>query len=111
MFKTPILCDRRIYDKKGKWHNPNEDVSDNIFYFIKEAPTLEPVYVNGREELKERLKIIVFGDKKIIKGDIITLANGVNMKVISQTINYVEHNILVVDKLKQRAISMEIYLE
>lgn len=111
MFKTPILCDRRIYDKKGKWKNPNEDVSDNIFYFIKEAPTLEPVYVNGREELKERLKIIVFGDKKIIKGDIITLANGVNMKVISQTINYVEHNILVVDKLKQRAISMEIYLE
>ena len=111
MFKTPILCDRRVYDKKGKWHNPNEDVSDNIFYFIKEAPTLEPVYVNGREELKERLKIIVFGEKPIIKGDMITLANGVKMKVTSTTINYIEHNILVIVRLKQRAESMEISFE
>ena len=56
-FKTPILCDRRVYDKKGKWKSPNNDHEENIFYFIKENLTLVPSYKNGIEELKETITI------------------------------------------------------
>ena len=47
-FKTPIVCDRRVYDKKGKWKSPNNDIAENIFYYIKENLTLVPSYRNGR---------------------------------------------------------------
>ena len=58
-FKTPILCDRRVYAFKGKWKNPNNDIADNIYYFIKENLTLVPSYVNGREEYVETITIVV----------------------------------------------------
>ena len=61
-FKTPILCDRRIYDKKGKWRNPNQDIAEPIFYFVQTPRTLEASYdPNGREQLRETLTIVVFG--------------------------------------------------
>ena len=110
-FKTPILCDRRVYDKKGKWKSPNNDISENIFYFIKENLTLVPSYVNGREELKETLTITVFGSKPIIKEDEITLDNGKKYRVQSITINQIEHNILVKDMLKPRNESIDLILE
>lgn len=110
-FKTPILCDRRIYDKKGKWKSPNNDFEENIFYFIKENLTLVPSYANGREQLKETLTITVFGGKPFCKEDEITLANGVKYRIQTITPNYIEHNVLVVDMLKQRIESCDLVLE
>lgn len=109
-FLTPILCDRRVYDKKGKWQSPNNDFAENIFYFIKES-TLVPSYVNGREQLKEQMTITVFGGKPIVKEDKITLDTGETMRVGQITPNYVEHNVLVADMLKPRIGSMDIVLE
>ena len=111
MFKTPILCDRRVYDKKGKWKSPNNDVAENIFYFIKENLTLIPSFINGREELKETLTITVFGGKPIIKEDEITLEDGKKYKVQQITVNYLESNILVRDMLKPRIESCDLVLE
>ena len=110
-FKTPILCDRRVYDKKGKWKSPNNDIAENIFYFIKENLTLVPSYVNGREELKETLTITVYGGKPIVKEDTITLDTGATYRVQQITPNYIEHNILVKDLLKPRIESMDLVLE
>lgn len=110
-FKTPILCDRRLYDKKGSWKSPNNDTAENIFYFVKEPLTLVPSYKNGREEMKETITITVFGDKPIIKEDLITLHNGQELMVKTITLNYIEHNILVVDMLKSRVGNMELVLE
>lgn len=110
-FKTPIVCDRRIYDKKGRWKSPNNDIEENIFYFIKEKLTLVPSYVNGREELKETLTITVFGGKPIAKEDTIYLDTGTKYKAQQVVPNYVEHNILVKDLLKPRIESMDIVLE
>ena len=110
-FITPILCDRRIYDKKGKWKSPNNDHEENIFYFIKENLTLVPSYVNGREQLKETMTITVFGSKPFVKEDTITLANGNTFKIEEITPNYIEHNVLVVDMLKQRIESVDLVLE
>lgn len=111
MFKTPIFCDRRVYDKKGKWKSPNNDIAENIFYFIKENLTLVPSYHNGREELKETMIITVFGGKQIVKEDEITLDNGNTYRVQQITPNYIEHNVLVTDMLKPRIESMDLVLE
>lgn len=110
-FKTPILCDRRVYDKKGKWKSPNNDIEENIFYFIKEPLTLVPSYRNGREELKETLTITVFGGKPFAKEDEIKLDNGTKYKIQQIIPNYIEHNVLVVDMLKPRIESCDLILE
>lgn len=111
MFKTPIICDRRVYDKKGKWKSPNNDIAENIFYFVKEPLTLVPSYRNGREEMKETLTITVFGSKQFVKEDEITLDSGVKYRVQEVTYNFIEHNILVKDLLKPRIESCDLVLE
>lgn len=111
-FKTPILCDRRVYDKRGKWKSPQQDIEENIFYYVKEPLTLVASYdPYKREEMKETTTIVVFGGKPIIKEDVITLDTGAKYKVVSFTINYAEQNVLVKDLLKPRIESMEIVLE
>lgn len=109
-FKTPIYCDRRIYDKKGKWKSPNNDIEENIFYFIKENFTMIPSYENGREQFKESGTITVFGGKPFAKEDIITLDNGTTYRIEEIVPNYIQHNILVVDKLKSRIESCDLVL-
>lgn len=111
MFKTPIICDRRVYDKKGKWKSPNNDIAENVFYFVKEPLTLVPSYRNGREEMKETLTITVFGSKQFAKEDEITLDSGVKYRVQEITYNFIEHNILVKDLLKPRIESCDLVLE
>lgn len=111
-FKTPILCDRRVYDKKGKWKSPNNDIAENVFYFIREPLTLTPSYdSNGREQMKEQMTIVVFGGKPIIKNDEITLETGTKMRVNTIVVNYAETNVLVKDMLKPRIESLELVLE
>lgn len=111
-FKTPILCDRRVYDKKGKWKSPNNNIAENVFYYVKEAMTLVPSYDRyNREELKENITIVIFGGKPIIKEDVVVLEDGTELKVTNITINYFESNIMVKDMLKPRIASMEIELE
>jgi hypothetical protein len=111
-FKTPLLCDRRTYDKRGEWKSPNNDIAENVFYFVKEPLTLVPKYDRyGREEMTPTTTIVVFGGKPIVKEDEITLETGEKFRVSSITINYAEHNILVKDLLKPRIESMELVLE
>ena len=110
-FLTPLLCDRRVYDKKGKWKSPNNDIEENIFYYIKENLSLVPSYINGREELKETLTITVFGSKPFVKEDTITLDTGAKYRVHQITPIYVEHNVMVTDLLKPRVESVDLVLE
>lgn len=110
-FKTPILCDRRVYAFKGKWRNPQNDIDENIFYFIKQPLTLVASYENGREQLKETITICAFGSKPFAKEDTITLDNGVKYKIVQLIPNFYESNILVRDMLKPRIESFDIILE
>mgnify|MGYP003312198209 CR=1 FL=1 len=110
-FKTPILCDRRVYDKKGKWKSPNNDIEENIYYFVKEPLTIASEYRNGREEMVETMTITIFGGKPIVKEDTITLEDKTKFKVVGFTINYIESNVLLKDMLKPRIESMDLILE
>lgn len=110
-FKSPYVCDRRVFDKRGKWKSPNNDIAENIFYFIKEPLTVTPSFDQySREEMKEELTITIFGGKQIIKNDDIVLETGEIKKVHSVVINYVETNVLVKDMLKPRIESMDLIL-
>lgn len=111
-FKSPYVCDRRVFDKRGKWKSPNNDHTENIFYFIREPLTLTPSYNQyGKEEMKPTTTIVVFGGKQIAKGDLITLEDGSVLKVSTIVINYAESNVLVKDMLKPRIESLELVLE
>ena len=112
-FKSPYVCDRRVFDKRGKWKSPNNDHEENVYYYVKEPLTLAASYdSNKREELKATTTIVIFGGKPIIKEDTITLENGTKLKVGENIIiNYAEQNVLVKDMLKPRIESMEITLE
>ena len=111
-FKTPMICDRRVYDKRGTWKSPNQDTSENIFYFIKEPLTLVASYDSyGREQMTETMTITIFGGKPVVKEDTIILETGETFKVQGITINYIETNVLVKDMLKPRIESMELVLE
>ena len=111
-FKTPYLCDRRIYDKRGKWKSPNNDHEENVFYFIKEPLTMTPKFdAYGREELIETITITIFGGKPIVKEDTIILEDNKEYKVKSIVVNYFESNILIKDMLKPRIESQDIVLE
>lgn len=110
MFKTHIFCDRQVYDKKGKWKNPQNDIYENIYYFIKDNHTLIPVYKNGREELVQELSITVYGGKPFIKGDIVILESGEKKMIENVIINYLETHIMIKDLLKPRIESQTLVL-
>ena len=110
-FKTPLLCDRRVFDKKGIWKSPNNDIGENIFYYVKEPLTLVASYdPYKREEMKETTTIVVFGGKPVCKNDFITLETGEQFLIEGMVVNYAESNILVKDMLKPRIESMDLIL-
>lgn len=109
-FKTPYLCDRRVYDKKGYWKNPNEDGLTPFFYFIQQQPTLVSSYSNGLQELREEVVIVVFGSHPFTENDKVNVL-GREYLIKEITPNYLEHNILVKDMLKDRVGSMQLTLE
>lgn len=110
-FKTPILCDRRVYDKRGKWKSPNNDHEENVFYYIKEDLTIVPDWNNGQEKMVETLTICVWGGKPIAKNDKITLETGTTYRVDNVTVRYAESNVLVKDMLKPRIDNMDLVLK
>ena len=110
MFTTPYLCDRRVYDKRGSWYNPNLKRKETLFFFIQEQPTLEMDYRNGLEELKETMTIVVFGEHPFTTNDKFECLGRERLIVSIENI-YLEHNVLVQDMLKDRVGSMRLVLE
>lgn len=100
--KNSIIVDRKLYTFKGKWENPQQDLHDNIFYFISQPATLTTEWKNGREELVQVLEITCYGEHPFAINDVITLQNGEKFRVESIINNYFEANIAVRDMLKQR---------
>lgn len=110
--RNALFVDRRVYDKKGYWKNPQEDITDVIFYFISTPKTITTDYKGGRQTIKETLQITVFGEKPFAIRDKIVLATGERYEIASiPAINYFEPNILIKDMCKQRIESQILELE
>ena len=110
-FKNALFVDRRIYDAKGTWKNPKQDIADVVFYFVSSPLTISPEWKNGRQQLVETMEITVFGEKPIAVRDIIVLKDGAEYEIVKIIINYFEPNILIKDMLKQRIESQILTLE
>lgn len=109
--KNDIFVDRRVYAFKGKWKDPKQDIERTCYYFVKEN-TLVESYENGKETIKPRITIVVFGEFPFCARDIFTLQDGSKLRIQgSPSINYVESNITIRDMLKQRIGSMVLILE
>ncbi len=109
--KNPLLVDRTIYAFKGKWQNPQQDISTSIYYFISNKPTFSIDYNNGREELKQTLEITCSGEHAFCVNDMFYLQNGEKKRIVGIANNYFEPNIAVRDMLKQRIESQILVLE
>ena len=109
--KNPLLVDRTIYAFKGKWQNPQEDISTAIYYFISNKPTFSIDYNNGREELKQTIEITCYGEHAFCVSDLFTLQTGEIKRIVGVANNYFEPNIAVRDMLKQRIESQILVLE
>lgn len=111
VWKNALFCDRRVYAFKGEWKSPQQDVAEQVYYFISKPMTLATGFKNGREQLVPTLEITIFGGKPICEKDFITLQDGSKYRVQDITINYLESNLLVRDMLKQRIESQVLVLQ
>lgn len=109
--KNPTLCNRKVYEFKGKWKNPKNDYAQTIYYFISTPMTLVSTWENGREQVKSTLGITVFGEHAFCEHDIITLQDGTTFEVHDFTNNYFASNIQIRDMVKQRVESQEVTLD
>lgn len=109
---NPLFVDRRVFDKKGYWKNPQQDISENIYYFISTPKSMSASFDSSRQTIRESLQITIFGEKPIAIRDIITLADGTQYKVAEvPVVNFYEPNILIKDMVKQRIESQVLTLE
>lgn len=109
--RNPLLVDRRIYAFKGSWKSPNNDINENVYYFISEKPTLTKSFVNGREQLVQVMEITCFGEHAFCEGDRFTLQTGEEKRIEGIINSYFESNIAIRDMLKQRIESQVLILE
>lgn len=109
--KNPILVDRRVYAFKGKWKSPNNDISESIFYFISNKPTLTTRYINGKETIEQVIEITCYGEHAFAIEDEIVLQTGERFMIDGIANNYFEPNIAVRDMLKQRIESQILVLK
>lgn len=109
--KNPMLVDRKVFDRRGSWKNPQQDIAETIFYFISQNKTITKEWNGSREELVETMEITMFGEKPIIVGDMITLETKEKMRVRAIEFVYFESNIAIKDFLKPMVKSMILTLE
>ena len=105
------VVDRRTYLYEGKWRNPNEDLDTPIFYYFKQPLTLAIEQNQARENVAPTCVVGIFGEHHFVKGDVITLHNGLTMQVMEQSFTYREGNIKVRHLLKSKVLETAVTLE
>lgn len=105
------VVDRRTYLYEGKWRNPDEDLDTPIFYYFIQPLTLAIEQNQSREIVSPTCVIGIFGEHHFVKGDKITLHNGLIMQVTEQSFTYREGNIKVRHLLKSKVLETAVTLE
>jgi hypothetical protein len=105
------VVDRRTYLYEGKWRNPINDLETKIFYYYIQPLTMAIEMRQGREMVKPTAVIGVFGEHHFVKGDIITLHNGLELQVNEQSFTYREGNIKIRHLLKSQVLETAVTLE
>ena len=105
------LIDRRSYLYEGLWQSPNSDLQEKLFYYFIQPFTMTMELRQGREIIKPTCVLGIYGEHHFVKGDVITLHNGSQLKVVNQTFTYKEGNIKVRSMLKSFVLETAVELE
>lgn len=110
MIKFNVI-DRRVYLYEGEWKSPNEDHSEKIYYYYLQPLTLRLTNEFSKQRVKPSCVIGVYGEHKFVKGDVITLHDGMELQVVEQTFIYREGNIAIRHLLKSHVEETQVTLE
>lgn len=110
MIKFSVV-DRRVYLYNGVWQSPTEDLKTPIFYYFVQTLTLAIENNQSREVVKPTCVIGIYGEHHFVKGDVISLHNGLQLQVMEQTLIYREGNIKVRHLLKSKVQETQVTLE
>ena len=105
------VVDRRVYLYDGVWTSPTEDLKTPIFYYFVQPLTLAIENNQRREVVKPTCVIGIYGEHHFVKGDVISLHNGLQMQVMEQTLIYREGNIKIRHILKSKVQETRVTLE
>ena len=105
------VVDRRTYLYEGKWRNPDSDLDTPIFYYFVQPLTLSIEGNQAREVVKPTCVIGIQGEHRFVKGDVITLHNGLTLQVMEQSFTYREGNIKIRHLLKSKVQETQVTLE
>lgn len=104
------IVDRKTYPHKGTWRNPDQDVDYVFFYYFINPMSLQVQTQYGRETVKPTAVIGVAGNHPFVKGDVLTLHNGMELQVQNITFNYFDGNIRIRELLLPRVREMVVEL-
>lgn len=110
MIKVNVI-DRRIYLYEGEWQSPNDDHREKIFYYYVQPLTLAITNEFNKQKVKPTCVIGIYGEHKFVKGDVITLHDGLKLQVFEQTLIYRETNLKVRHLLKSQVEETQVTLE
>jgi hypothetical protein len=105
------VVDRRTYIHEGHWRNPENDLDTPIFYYYIQPLTLAISGNQSREVVKPTCVIGIHGEHHFVKGDVITLHDGLQLQVTEQSFTYREGNIKIRHLLKSKVLETAVTLE
>jgi hypothetical protein len=111
MAKFNNVVDRKKYLHKGMWQNPDQDVAHNFYYYFVQPLTMSITNEFNRQMVKPTSVIGIFGKHPFVKGDKLTLENGMVLQITEITFQYFENNIVSRDHLLPKIEEMVVVLE
>lgn len=105
------VVDRRTFLYEGTWQSPSNDQTEKIFYYYVQPLTLAMTNEFAKQAIKPTCVIGVYGEHKFVKGDVITLHDGLTLQVTEQTFVYRQGNIAVRHLLKSKVQETQVVLE
>lgn len=101
---------RAKYEHKATWRNPDEDVDHVIYYYYVNPLTLKVTGQFGKQMVRPTTVIGIAGQHPFVKGDVITLDNGLTLQVGEITLQYYKQNMLIKEHLIPRVEEMVVEL-
>jgi len=105
------VVDRRIYLFEGKWQNPDNDNVERIFYYFLQPLTMAVESEFNRQMIRPTCVIGIWGEHHFVKGDKITLHDGLQLQVTEQVFNYKSGNIKVRHLMKSYVQETQVTLQ
>lgn len=104
------VVDRRVYLHEGTWQSPDNDNKEKIFYYFIQPLTMAVESEFNRQMVRPTCVIGIWGEHHFVKGDVITLHDGLTLQVEAQTYIYKQGNLKVRHLMKSYVLETQVTL-